>query len=136
MAVLVDTGPFLALINEADPWHDQAMTVWKQLRSGRHGRVLSTDLVAVEAMNFLARRPAKLAPSRRMWDYYAGKVAPVAWLSTPPETLRTAGDLHLREFKRGISLTDASLVVHATSLGASVATLDRGFDGLVPVVAA
>ena len=136
MAVLVDTGPFLALLNTADPWHDRAMRMWEELRSGRHGRVLSTDLVAVEAMNFLARRPARLALSRRMWDHYAGKATPIHWLSTPPETLRTAGELHLREFKRGISLTDASLVVHGQSLGAAIATLDRGFDGLLPVVTA
>lgn len=53
--IYVDTSAFLALINEDDPYHDQAMQTWEQLISDEQ-KLICNNYVLVESIALIQRR--------------------------------------------------------------------------------
>lgn len=134
MSVLLDTGVFLGMMNPKDDFHAEATAIWKSLRLGKHGKLFSLDAVYIEALNHLARKPRQRPFAEGMCALRQSPASPVQWLESDPDDLHEATNLYFRDFERGLSLTDCLLVVASRRLAASVATLDRQFQGLASLV--
>lgn len=138
MTVIVDTGPLVARMNRDAPRHDRARSLMDLVQSGRYGVPILTDLVLDEGMTLLGRRPGLKNVSQGLADRFWGRVgpgpAPFETRFTDKQAYQAATELHLSHYDQGLSFTDAALIVHARELDASVATFDRGFRGLVPVL--
>lgn len=139
MPILLDTGVLVAAVNSRDSLHLHAKGLLRAALEGQHGEPLSTDWVLGEGLTFLrskVRDPAvAVAYSglfRGLRDRFRG---PLRLLQTGPDTIEIAEETFHGRFERGLSFTDCVLIVQAERLGASVATFDRGFEGIVPVVA-
>lgn len=138
MSILIDTGPLAAYLNEGDRLHPRADAMFDRILAGQWGMPVSTDFVLDEGLTLLRRRPGKRTLSERFARLFLGDVEGqrmLHMLSTTPDLLDEARDVHFAHWDRGLSFTDATLVAHARHLDAVVATFDGGFDGLVPTVA-
>lgn len=137
MTVLVDTNVLVAFLNVRDANHGRAMALMDELWDGAHGTVASVDHVLTEALTFLRRNPGRSDVSEslvRLLLPTPDEPAPIELLPTEPLLLEAAASLHLGFYDQGLSGVDALILAHARDLGATVATFDRGFRGLVPVV--
>lgn len=135
MTVLVDTGVFLGLLGKRDPHRQRAHELWETIATGRHGRIHSLDAVYVEAMNYLARKPRWKPDAQAMANLRNDPAGPVGFFPDDGRDLTVATQLYLTHFERGLSMTDCLLLAAAQRMGASIATLDGQFEGLVPLVA-
>lgn len=139
MTVIVDTGPLVARMNRDDRRHARARALMDRVQSGQHGIPILTDLVLDEGMTLLRKRPGLENLSRGLADLFWGRrqpPGPAAFETrfTDRQLYQMATDLHLSHYDQGLSFTDAALIVHARQLDATVATFDKGFRGLVPVI--
>jgi predicted nucleic acid-binding protein len=51
--IFVDTGAWIALLNQSDKHHHQALQFQRELSRGAHGRMVTTDYVLDEAVTYL-----------------------------------------------------------------------------------
>lgn len=119
---LVDTGPFVAYLDRADPAHALAAA----RLDGFTGQLVTTSAVITEAMYFLSdapEGPASLAHLLVSADVQIGE------MSQPVEVLAAA--LLMKKYHdTPMDFADATLVLVAEQLGLTeIATLDRrGFS--------
>jgi predicted nucleic acid-binding protein len=52
MAVLVDSGVWIAFYNTRDQHHDNAVRIMNEINSGAYGNLLSTDYILDESVNY------------------------------------------------------------------------------------
>lgn len=101
---------------------------------------VSTDFVMDEGLTLLRRRPGREELSRRFARLFlepmAGGQRPLHMLSTTPDVVREALDLHWKHYNVGLSFTDCTLIAHARRMDAVLLSFDGGFAGLVPVASA
>ncbi len=138
MTVIVDTSVLVGFLNVKDSAHARAKGIMDQVREGAHGAAVGLDVVLDEGLTFLrAKFPARaVAEEYANWFWGTRRERPMLRLLTTDEArLREATDTYFRIHKRGLSLTDCVILAHARHLGARVASLDGGFDGLVESVA-
>ena len=117
MALIVDTGPLVAMLDATDPDHDRCTELLQQSAEPR--LVPVCVLVEVEYM----LRPWSEAFAALLADFAAGSLElvelPVRWLLRAGELVERYRDLSL-------GLVDASVVAAAEMLKETqVATLDR-----------
>ena len=123
MALIVDTGPLVALLDATDPDHDACTLLLQEAREPRV--VPACVLVEVEYLV----RPWPDAFPALLADFRAGALElldlPMPWLSRAGELVDRYRDLPL-------GLVDATVVAAAERLGESkVATLDHRHFGIV-----
>lgn len=139
MPVLLDTGVLVAFLHSKDRHTERAAALMTGLLSGAHGEPLSVDWVLGEGLTLIRKRIRDRTIAEHYSSLFHGAKdhmrAPLRTLPTTPDVTEEALETYFREFGRGLSFTDCVLVVQARRLGASVATFDSGFDGVVPVVA-
>jgi predicted nucleic acid-binding protein len=119
---LVDTGPFVAYFDRADPMHLPVATALDLFS----GQLLTTDAVITEVMYFLsdlADGPAAFAELLLACDARVEA-------STQPEQVRKATELMKKYADTPMDFADATLVLAAGQTGIlDVLTLDRrGFS--------
>ncbi len=51
--IFVDTGAWIALLDERDRFHPRARSFQRELGRGAYGRLITTDLVLAEAVTYL-----------------------------------------------------------------------------------
>ena len=117
MALIIDTGPLVSLLDATDPDHDRCTQL---LQDTNEERVVPTG-VLVEVEYLL--RPWPDAFSRLLSDFAAGGFEllelPLQWVLRAGELLERYRDLHL-------GLVDASVVAATEMLDEpKLATLDR-----------
>lgn len=134
MAVLLDTGVIVGAMSSTDPHNGRARSLLKELGSGKRGALLTTDHVLAEGLALLRRRPGDERLSKVLADACVGDAPRFRMQWTDETAMRDAVALHFKHYARGLSLVDCTLIAHAQRLGASVATLDRQFQGLVDVL--
>jgi hypothetical protein len=119
---LVDTGPFVAYLDRADPMHD---TVAVHL-DGFVGQLVTTGAVVTEVMYFLS--DAKDGPMA-FAELLVRSGAQVAEAMQPPQIL-AAADLMRKYADTPMDFADATLVTLAEQLETTnILTLDRrGFS--------
>lgn len=138
-SLFLDTAVFIAAVSRRDPHHEAAKQLVHQLQEGAWSSAHTSDYVVAEALNYarsrLRRREAERAILRLVFG--AHDFPPLT-----PEVFRVHGgrfakalQLYERYFDRGLSFTDATslVLVEERRLG-FLATTDRGFAGLVPVL--
>lgn len=135
MVVILDTGFFLALRNDRDPFHARALSISKHLLSGEHGRPVVSDYVLAEVLNYLSSRATPAHRIRKTLDELLGR-GPEGWIHLvriEPEMFDAAVALFERlGVPRGLSFTDCSSIVLARALRTSlIASFDSGFDGIL-----
>lgn len=135
MAVLVDTGVIVGAMSTTDPHHERAHRLLKELASGKRGALLATDHVLAEGLTLLRRRPGDERLSQAFADACVGAAPRFRMQWTDETATRDAVALHFKHYARGLSLVDCTLIALARRLGATVATLDAQFQGLVDIVA-
>jgi predicted nucleic acid-binding protein len=123
VALIVDTGPLVAMLNPSDPEHERCAAL---LANARERRVVPVS-VLVEVEYLL--RPAQGAFSGLLSDFASGGFAvlelPVRWVVRAGELLERYRDLPL-------GFVDASVLAATEMLGESkVATLDHRHFGVV-----
>ncbi|HVL88115.1 MAG TPA: PIN domain-containing protein [Candidatus Thermoplasmatota archaeon] len=139
MTVVLDTSLLIASINVDEPRHPEAQLLLRRILAGELGVPVTSDYVLDEGLTLLRRRPGRKEVSQDYASFFLGEAD-----SPPPISLRTAtrqeiekaARLHFQHYERGLSFTDCILVVLAQDLGATVASFDEGFDGIVPRVPA
>ena len=119
---ILDTGPLVAYLDAADPYHGTVVTQWDDFK----GRLVTTSAVITESMHFVAASPGG---PRHLADLVEASSMDVYDLSRPPE-LREAAELMEKYADTPMDFADATLVLLAEALGIDdVLTLDlRGFS--------
>lgn len=119
---LIDTGPFVAYLNAADPWHTKVSVCLDEFS----GQLATTSAVITEAMHFVSvskEGPGVLA------ELVATSRTDVYDLCHPPELLEAA--MLMRKYAdTPMDFADATLVLLAEALDVGeILTLDRrGFS--------
>jgi len=122
MLTLIDTGPLVAFLDRADPWHKFVRKGWNSMR----GRFLTTGAVITEVMHFL--RPIPEGP-RQLLCFIEEGLLLVEENIFQVDSLKRATDLMAQYADTPMDFADATLVVLAEKLEVDcVLTLDeRGF---------
>lgn len=131
MAVVVDTGPLVGLINPKDPLHERCVDIMRAVFDGRNGTGVVPDAVRIETMNFARSKVGDPDVSRRLLR----TMDRLVHVGTDELLLTLATDLHMRERDRRLSLTDCVVIEHTRRMRAKAATLASQWHGLVDVVA-
>lgn len=135
MTVLLDTSVLLAYFHAGDARHAEARTLMHDILRGKHGTPLTSLDILDEGLTVLQRRGAGIKACRA----FSSLVFPTQGPPRPPLRLvaadtdqtRRALDLFFQRYDRRLSMTDCLLAVLALDHGASIASFDRGFDGIV-----
>lgn len=134
--IIVDTGVLVGYLDRDDPLQTRAEAAMDEAWSGAHGAVVSADVVVQEGMNFLRRKVRREELSREFagWFEAGDDRAEIDLLWTDETLFREAIEIHFFDYRRGLSLTDCTLIAHARRRDAKILTFDGGFDGIVEVV--
>ncbi|HEV2316015.1 MAG TPA: PIN domain-containing protein [Thermoplasmata archaeon] len=113
--IFVDTGAWIALLDQRDGHHRRALAFQEELTRGKHGRLITTDYVLDEAATFLRRRgpSATLHAFRTILE--RSRSVEIVW--TSPERFWSAWDLLLERDDKSWSLTDCVSFQTMRSLG-------------------
>ncbi len=134
--LLLDTGPIVAAALSRDRRHDDARRLVVAIADGRWSRVIMTDHVLVESLNFVCARTR--SPQAAAWivraifgdDEAPGIVSDFVRVGD----VQAALDGFIREHARGLSMTDWTSVATMRAEGIDeIATFDGGFGGAVKV---
>jgi predicted nucleic acid-binding protein len=119
---LVDTGPFVAYLDSADPWHG---AVTARL-DGFTGQLATTSAVVTEVMYFVSDAPEG---PMAFAELLVGASAQVVEAMQPSQIL-TAASLMRKYADTPMDFADATLVALADQVGVTeILTLDRrGFS--------
>jgi len=131
MAVLLDTGVFVAARNSRDKNHERAKELFERALKGEFGVVYTTDYVIDEAVTTALFRTGEYGVALN-----TGRLAiespRVEKLYTGPEEFTEAWRKFQKIGKRPMSFTDCVTLVQVEKHGiSSVMTFDSEFDGLV-----
>lgn len=139
MTVLVDTGVLYAFLDKRDARHGDAVELVARLGAGQWGRAYVSDHIVGELLTLVRARSKNPRDERA-----ARALLPLPESSLPGLGLLPVGPTHLaasvvafeRHRDRDLSFADASsLALMAAHEIGRLATFDKGFAGLVPIVA-
>lgn len=117
-AWLLDTGPIVAFLDDADAAHQRVVHAFEQFA----GRFVTTDAVIVEAMHLVSRSPA--GPGVLIDFLFSSQAAIHSSMSA--DDLLQAGQLLTKYADMPMDFADATLVLLAGRLRiTAVCTLDR-----------
>jgi hypothetical protein len=117
-AWLLDTGPIVAFLDDADAAHRGVVRAFEQFA----GRFVTTDAVIVEAMHLVSRSPA--GPGLLIDFLFSSQTAIHSSMSA--DDLLQAGELMTKYADVPMDFADATLVLLAARLRiTAVCTLDR-----------
>ena len=123
--VFVDTGPWIALIDGRDQWHEQAEATLRQLQGSRQ-RLVTSNLVLMEAYTGLVGRVERSAIARLRATVAASRQMDAQWVDQFTEEL--AWELFMRYDDKDVSMVDCASFAIMEQLGITVAfTFDRHF---------
>jgi predicted nucleic acid-binding protein len=121
--IFVDSGAWIALLDQRDGFHRQARAVQGALLRGSHGRLVTTDYVLDEAVTYLRLHGSASLVGEFRRIVTASESLHVVW--TTPERFWAAWDILLGRPDKRWSLTDCLSFVTMEALGIRVAF---GFD--------
>lgn len=140
MSLLVDTNILFAYANTRESRREAAVDLFAEMVEGKHGRICTTTFIVDETLTLLGARGQSHEAARRILGIMG--LAPdtglphlIEVLDVTLDDVRATLALQERHWDRGLSFTDCtSLHVMARDGIDALATLDAGFEGLVPVV--
>lgn len=114
--ILLDTAPLVAILDEADQWHQRSAELWSELAD----RCLTTEAVVTEASHLIGRAGRASLPLELL---LAARI-PIVILERPGH--EHAVSLMQRYDSLPMDYADATLVVVAEALGiGTVFSMDR-----------
>lgn len=125
LPVFVDTGPWIALVDQRDQWHAEAERVLRQLQASRQPLVTS-NLVLMESYTGLVNRVERRLIARFRETIYSSRQISIQRVDALTEEL--AWELFLRYDDKRVSMVDGSSFATMEQLGITQAfTFDRHF---------
>lgn len=121
--IFVDTGAWIALMDRREIHHVAAVTVYRSIAAGRHGRMVTTDYVLDEAVTHLRLHSSVESVQALRQALTQSESLQIVW-STADRFWEAWQRLEARPDKRW-SLTDCLSFVTMESLGIRAAF---GFD--------
>ena len=134
----MDTDFLVAYWNPDEPRHQDAETLFEDLRTGKRGHLFVTDYVVDEAVTLAMRRARSPEVPRAFLRFLLG-LPPAARIfglvHIGPDLFHAAVQRFLQLSSRGLSFTDcASLEVLSELRIDAIATFDSGFRGFAVVL--
>ncbi|HME54518.1 MAG TPA: PIN domain-containing protein [Candidatus Lokiarchaeia archaeon] len=137
MAVLLDTGLYIALIDPSDAHYQRAPEILKEIKTGIHGQPYTTSFVMAEAATLVAIRTKKNIEAMHVIKSFFVGDARIASLLRPSETTENkAWDLFLKinsnTKKQPVSFVDCLNIIIAEQhhIGVMV-TFDNHFESWI-----
>ncbi len=121
--IFVDTGAWIALLNQRDRYHDRARSFQRELSRGAYGRIITTDYVLAEAVTYLRLHAAGDSAQEFRRGVVQSDSLQVVW--TSPERFWEAWQRLENRRDKDWSFTDCLSFVTMESLNIRVAF---GFD--------
>lgn len=135
MSVLVDSSVLIAFLHRRDRMHEAATELLKPILDGASGMPAITDDLVDEVLTFLVAKGATRSHLDRAIAFLLGDGdarGPFALHRVGPDHFAKALDLLRRHRARQLSFTDCTSLAVMDSTGIlTIASFDRGFDGLV-----
>ena len=134
MAILIDTGFFVALVNKDDNNHERADSLLEELLTGKWGARITTDYILDEAITVTWARTKKKALVTNVYDLFLGSEAICLLQPIPHELLSEIWEYFQQysTIKRPLSFTDCSLLAYAKKKGIDhLMSFDEEFNGLI-----
>ena len=124
-AVFVDTGPWIALVDARDQWHEPAVKMMNRLRAEQQ-LLVTSNLVLMEVYMGLVGRIQRSAIARLRASIHASSLTHLERVDSLTEEL--AWDVFMRYDDKDLSLIDCTSFVIMEQLGLTQAfTFDRHF---------
>jgi len=135
MVVFLDTGFILAIRNYDDINHTKATEIMRECLSDKYGRIIVSDFVFDETVTLTLVRTHNKSLVKDIGNYILNSPRIILLHLSETEFLAT-WELFLKYFENGLSFTDCSLLVLGKLFESNVyiATFDRHFKGLLPVI--
>lgn len=125
LPVFVDTGPWIALIDQRDQWHSEAERVLRQLQVSRQP-LITSNLVLMESYTGLVSRVERRLIARFRETIHGSRQISIQRVDALTEEL--AWELFLRYDDKRVSMVDCASFAIMEQLGITQAfTFDRHF---------
>lgn len=135
--VFIDTSLFVAVHNTRDVDHDRAIEIIKDVTSGDHGHVFTSDYVFDEAVTTALVRTKRLENATRLGEMILNLVDKrfIEMVRVDEHTFNSAWSLFQRLGAAGLSFTDCtSLAAMSARKSETIASFDSHFQGLANVI--
>lgn len=135
--VFLDTGPLVAAVHRRDAHHGDARRLLHEIASGTLDSVHTSDLVLLEAVNFIVARIKQRRSLEALARLVSGDQRIVSHVHHVDAAMQAEAFARtLGRFEEGLSLTDRTiLALMEQHRVPRLATYDRGFEGRVETVA-
>jgi len=133
MAVLIDTGAFMAYRNKKDVYHSSADELVRRALKGEFGTIFTTDYIYDEALTLAMVRTGNKGVAEDIFDVM--RSPRIEMINIDGIILEQARELFFRLFDKGVSFTDATTmaVMQQENIG-KIITFDSHFKGLFEVL--
>ncbi len=118
---MVDTGFFVAFINEDDTHHPDAQRIFSECLGGRDPKLVTSDYILDEAVTLIRKRTKSYELSVKVIKM----ITESRWLSLEiieEDIVMKAKDMYIEYDDKDLSFTD---IVSAACV------LEKGFDGII-----
>ena len=137
MSVFIDTGLFIAYINNRDEHHAKASSIIEDVMKNKYGAAFTSNMVFDEAMTFILYKTGDVKKAIGVRDLIMGneeKDIPrfMNMLFVDEEILENGWDIFVKYANKKLSFTDCSIIelMKSRNIG-HLASFDAGFDGIV-----
>jgi len=126
MAVLIDTGAFMAYRNKKDVYHSSADELVRRALKGEFGTIFTTDYIYDEALTLAMVRTGNKGVAEDIFDVM--RSPRIEMINIDGIILEQARELFFRLFDKGVSFTDATTmaVMQQENIG-KIITFDSHF---------
>ncbi|HZY94034.1 MAG TPA: type II toxin-antitoxin system VapC family toxin [Candidatus Bathyarchaeia archaeon] len=104
--MFLDTSAWIAITSQDEQYHEQARTFYKQLGTGKHGSLVTSDYVLDETLTLLRMRKGVAHAIRFYEEIFRSKSLHVAWVE--PAIFHQAVDTMKRNQDKKWSFTDCT----------------------------
>ena len=137
MSVFIDTGLFIAYINNRDEHHTKASGIIEDVMKNKYGVAFTSNMVFDEAMTFILYKTGDVKKAMGVKDLIMGnedKAIPqfMNLLFVDEDILEKGWDIFVKYADKKLSFTDCSTIelMKSRNIG-HLASFDAGFDGIV-----
>jgi uncharacterized protein len=130
MAIFIDTGPFLALYDAEDKYHQRSKELFKSALTGSLGRLYTSDYIIDEAITILLVRTKNHNEATELGKYLIESPR-ITKLSVDSDIFTEAWTKFQNLKDKYLSFTDCtSLALVEKHRINQIMSFDHGFDGL------
>ncbi len=135
MAIFLDTGFFLGLVDPNDEFYDRSADLLKLLKSGKYGQIFTSTYVIAETCTLVSIRTKNNPIALKEINDLLKGDKQIASVLRPndqleSDTMNLFIKINERSKKRPVSFVDCSNIVFCKNRGIdNILTYDKHFDG-------